>query len=42
MKYIQYAVYIYLSPPSDESRPLIGPLASVYDLVCWDKSCMSG
>ena len=33
---------MYLSPTSDESRPLIGQLARVYDLVCRGKSCMSG
>ena len=31
-----------LSPTSDESKPLIGQLARVYDLVCRGKSCISG
>ena len=31
-------MYIHLSPTSDESRPLIGQLARVYDLVCRGKS----
>ena len=35
-------IYQCLSPTSDVSRPLIGQLARVYDLVCRGKSCMSG
>ena len=35
-------VDVSLSPTSDVSRPLIGQLARVYDLVCRGKSCMSG
>ena len=31
-----------LSPTSDVSRPLIGQLTRVCDLVCRGKSCMSG
>ena len=35
-------VDVFLSPTSDESRPLIGQLTRVYDFVCRGKSCMSG
>ena len=37
-----YKVYANLSPTNDESRPLIGQLAMVYDLACQGKYCMPG
>ena len=35
-------IILYLSPTTDETRPLIGQLARGYDLVCRSKSLYAG